>query len=329
MDLDDQNRFRWMEDAQPAGKWLNSPAFCFESTLQNVGWLIPSFERIPFSFGGSDSAANLRLDTIIRNPYLSDHSAVPVGVVSKEYSLVSHKDILARITKFVVNMKLNPSDLKAELKLTEYGERMQLSVILPENFSFKGANDESMSLRLECFNSVEGSMRFQAMVGWFRFVCSNGLVIGVTKSSMKRRHTSDLQIEDLDEVLQDGIKDAERNMITLQKWQSQRIDIAWLAKWSDQHIKASFGFKAAARFCHIARTGRDGTIAEAFTGREPSNIRMESANFVPGSSVTASTLYDASQILAWLAKERKDIQEQVEWRRQIPDLMKLLEASVG
>jgi hypothetical protein len=28
-----------------------------------------------------------------------------------------------------------------------------------------------------------------------------------------------------------------------------------------------------------------------------------------------------SQILAWLAKERRDIQEQLGWREQIPELM--------
>ena len=32
-------------------------------------------------------------------------------------------------------------------------------------------------------------------------------------------------------------------------------------------------------------------------------------------------LFDVSQILAWLAKERRDVQEQLEWREQIPDLI--------
>jgi hypothetical protein len=28
-----------------------------------------------------------------------------------------------------------------------------------------------------------------------------------------------------------------------------------------------------------------------------------------------------SQVLAWLAKERRDVQEQVDWREQIPGLL--------
>jgi len=35
-------------------------------------------------------------------------------------------------------------------------------------------------------------------------------------------------------------------------------------------------------------------------------------------------LFDVSQILAWLAKERRDVQQQLEWRKQIPKLMKPL-----
>jgi len=33
-------------------------------------------------------------------------------------------------------------------------------------------------------------------------------------------------------------------------------------------------------------------------------------------------LFDLSQILAWLAKERRDLQEQLEWRQTVPELLK-------
>ncbi len=47
-------------------------------------------------------------------------------------------------------------------------------------------------MRLECFNSVNGSTRFRALLGWFRFICSNGMVIGVIRSDVLRRHVGDL-----------------------------------------------------------------------------------------------------------------------------------------
>lgn len=45
---------------------------------------------------------------------------------------------------------------------------------------------------------------------------------------------------------------------------------------------------------------------------------------VPGAPRGSRNLYDVSQILAWLAKERRDVQEQLEWRETIPELLKPL-----
>jgi hypothetical protein len=42
---------------------------------------------------------------------------------------------------------------------------------------------------------------------------------------------------------------------------------------------------------------------------------------VPGSPQKSTSLFDISQILAWLAKQRRDIQEQMAWRERIPGLM--------
>jgi hypothetical protein len=52
---------------------------------------------------------------------------------------------------------------------------------------------------------------------------------------------------------------------------------------------------------------------------------VQPSRSVPGSRGEAANLFDVSQILAWLAKERRDVQEQVEWRAQIPALMAGLE----
>ena len=41
---------------------------------------------------------------------------------------------------------------------------------------------------------------------------------------------------------------------------------------------------------------------------------------VPGAPNNSGNLYDVSQVLAWLAMERRDVQEQLEWREQIPEL---------
>ena len=45
---------------------------------------------------------------------------------------------------------------------------------------------------------------------------------------------------------------------------------------------------------------------------------LKSRVIAPGVPAQSTNLFDLSQILAWLAKERRDVQEQLEWREQIP-----------
>jgi hypothetical protein len=42
---------------------------------------------------------NERLDTIVRLPFGEDKTFIPVGIVSKEYALVPHADVLGVATR--------------------------------------------------------------------------------------------------------------------------------------------------------------------------------------------------------------------------------------
>lgn len=161
-------------DTRP--KWFNSPVSFYKGTLFDIGRYIPDFERRAFALGQPDeerTRINERLDTIVRKPTMDDPNFVPVGVVSKEYVLVPHTEVLNIAAKAIKAVNLSPADVKAELTITDYGERMAFSLYLPEKYSFDPGDGHPLDLRLECFNSVDGSTRFRALMGWFRFVCSN------------------------------------------------------------------------------------------------------------------------------------------------------------
>jgi hypothetical protein len=65
-------------------------------------------------------------------------------------------------------------------------------------------------------------------------------------------------------------------------------------------------------------------IVGQYKGSTPTTIAVHTLKPVPGAPKESHSLYDVSQILAWLAKERRDIQEQLEWREQIPALLATL-----
>jgi hypothetical protein len=201
---------------------------------------------------------------------------------------------------------------------------MRLSLYMPERFNFDPGDGNPMAMRLECFNSVEGSTRFRALLGWFRFICSNGLVIGVTKTDLRRRHVGNLSIEDIGRVLKDGLSDAEQEKKALQSWRDYNINSDDLTQWVNKDVRKEWGFKAATRTFHIAKTGHDVEIAGSYQKEKPTTIKVEKSTKVPGSPEKVKNAFDMSQILAWLAKERNDLQEQFEWRQQIPGLMNTL-----
>lgn len=199
-------------DEQARPKWFNAPVSFHEGTLTEIRKHTPAFERRPFGLppnAGEALRANARLDTIVRLPFGEDKTVIPVGVVSKDYALVPHTTVLDEAGKALDAAKIAASEVKAQLKITEYGERMALSLFLPDKYRFDPGDGHPMALRLECLNSVDGSTRFRALMGWFRFVCSNGLIIGVTRSDMRRRHVGDFQIHGIGKMLDSGLNESE------------------------------------------------------------------------------------------------------------------------
>lgn len=145
------DRSEWITgDDRP--KWFNSPVSFHKGTLEDIRSFIPEFERRAFALtqpGNECSRMNARLDTIVSRPFGDDQNFISVGVVSKEYSLVPHLAVLDVAEKALDKAKIAPEEVRAELKLTEYGERMALSLYLPKKFSFDPGDSHSMEMRLE------------------------------------------------------------------------------------------------------------------------------------------------------------------------------------
>jgi len=228
------------------------------------------------------------------------------------------------VQKALAGIGQDPNNVSADLELTEYGERMSLIVFLPQNYWFDPGDGKPMALRLECRNSVDGSTRFKAFLGWFRFVCSNGLVIGITRFDVRRRHVGDMALSDIGRALAGGIKASEEEKRNFIKWRDKSVEPERIRVWAEKDLRKGWGFKAAARAWNIAKTGFDANIVGPYKGNSPTTIEVENASYVPGCPPQALNLYDISQILAWLARDRRDLEEQLQWREQISGLLKPL-----
>ena len=154
-------------------KWFNSPVRFHRGSLADIPQHILEFDRQDFALASKPdypTQVNPRLDLIVRKPVRTDGTFVPIGIVSKEYVLVKHAEAVETATEALKHLGIKPTDVRADCTITEYGERMGLSLYLPEEYTFVPVDGNELRMRLECFNSVEGSTRFRVMMGWFRFV---------------------------------------------------------------------------------------------------------------------------------------------------------------
>lgn len=308
-------------------RWFNSAVTCHQGPLEQVRGLVPDFERRAFAASGLAGwrhGVNPRLDAIVRRPFGDDRRYVPVGVVGKGYAFVPHRKVIDVAARAIEEAGIGLDDVTAELQITEHGERMVLSLVLPDEHSFDPGDGYPMALRLQCFNSVDGSTRFRALMGWFRFVCSNGLIVGVTRHDIRKRHVGEIDLDHVGATVRAGVREAVAERATLTRWRRREVAPGRVAEWADRDLREAWGFKAAARAFNIALDGWDVAIDEAYNRRLPSTIRVHPTTMVPGTPAGCRNLFDISQVLAWLARERRDVQQQLEWRERIPALLQPL-----
>jgi hypothetical protein len=331
----------------PGSKWLASPITRYEAPLPLLRRFIPRFERmtfdrnmapiyedekgpLPYVFPPLPSdTCNHFYDTIVRLPIEKDESPIPVGIVSKLYSLIQHQDLFDEVLQSLATLQLKPEEISAQLELTMYGERMRLSLEFPDKFGFEVSKGDRMAFTLECYNSVDGSMKFMAVLGWLRLVCTNGMVRQEQDSYYRRKHNQYLEMKDIATVLREGIESTTREQRIYKAWAEKKVTETKLEKWTNGTLAKAWGIKAATRTWHITKYGHDVTLADPFQKGKPTEKDVNRVAEVPGAVLPGDSVYAVSQALSWLAKERGDVQERLLWKQQIPELVKPLMGARG
>lgn len=182
---------------------------------------------------------------------------------------------------------------------------------------------DKMRFRIEVFNSVDGSSRLMVVAGWLRFVCSNGLIVGTAVMNLRKQHRQQLQIEELGRLLRETIQSAVNDKNIFVWWDSQRIDLRALKSWVDTDVNQEWGVKAAMRVLGITRTRHD-VAAAGDLKRPPSAIETIQLAEVPGIRGPVEN-FGISQVLSWIADQRGDTAENLEWRSNVPELVDKLQ----
>jgi Domain of unknown function (DUF932) len=167
------------------------------------------------------------------------------------------------------------------------------------------------------------------LFGWFRFVCSNGLVIGETKIEIKERHGQRLDLASVPERIREALEAAQADRARMAKWQAERIAIESIAIWADDQVSQKWGKRAAARVFHICDAGKDIEIEDPFAPGKATEKPVRYLERVPGSPERVATKYDVLQVLSFVATRRRDAEERVSRQADIPPLLDSLTASAA
>ncbi len=247
--------------------WRNREMMEGEGAIRDLRKEIPRFERQDFSVGEN---TNEYLRLIAREPvdsdYLRDREYMPVAAVSaKYYRLVQHDEVICPILnaleKFATEGKFvtDPQALGAKLRLSKYGARMWLTLLLP-NCQFDPGDGYPIVLTLNCYNSVDKSVAVRIDLAWQREI-SGTEIMG---REFRKVHNQLFKVEDIEEFLALQFRRLPAEQKLYRQWHETKIAWHQIVDWLGKNVAKIWGAQTALRAYHIAKTGNDLQIEEAY-----------------------------------------------------------------
>src|ERR1700674_150943 len=181
---------------------------------------VPVVSRHPFRVGSEE---NRFKDEIRREPLKITDEPIPVATVSKTYSLIQHRDVLASVFRALKMIQIDISGVESSLLLSEYGERMHWSCAIP-NMDFDPGDGHPLVLRINSLNSVDTSTVLEITFSWYRLICSNGMMFGLTGSQLRRRHIQSLDPEGIAGYLKEQLDQLPQEKGLYATWLKTRVE---------------------------------------------------------------------------------------------------------
>jgi hypothetical protein len=303
--------------------WEGATALELSGKVADLFPYIPVFSRHPFRVGSEE---NRFKDEIRREPLKISDEPLPVATVSKTYSLIQHRDVLASVFRALKMLHIDISGVESALLLSEYGERMQWSCAIP-NVDFDPGDGHPIVLRINCLNSVDTSTVLEITFNWYRLVCSNGMMFGFKEERLRRRHIQSLDPEDMAAYLKEQLSQIPQQKRLYTRWLQTTVDAQRLIDWIDKRVCQEWGQHAAARAWSVIEAGLDGEVEQA-RNLKPHQLPISNKIEVPGACAPARNLFHVSQALSWIAGTRRTIPERLEYVKAIPSLMESLTAEM-
>jgi len=161
------------------------------------------------------------------------------SIVSQDYRVIRHEEAVEQVEEALYQSN-DFGDFQVETNFFNQGGRMRRTYRFP-NVEMEIEPEDTVNPELHLFNSYDTSWPFTVLLGAFRLVCSNGLVIGKKFLHFRKRHIQDLGQIGLKDQVSTALSRFEMQTQQWKEWTERMLT----TKAHNQVMKAmQFGNKA-------------------------------------------------------------------------------------
>jgi hypothetical protein len=169
-----------------------------------------------------------------------------ISVVGSGYQLVQNADIYPQFDEAIELSDLNTTGMTRKVSTSHGGGRTVVSYTFPEHRVSIGDNDE-LDLTITVLNSYDTSWRFRSIMGAFRLLCANGMIVGEALAEYSGKHTLNLNTNK-------AIKDLS---MAIEHFEATSLMWQWYPKIFVTSIEADRVFNALAKGSKSLRVALD------------------------------------------------------------------------
>jgi len=141
------------------------------------------------------------------------------SIVSRDYRLIRHEEAVEQIER-AISKTPELGEYRFKTKFYNHGGRMRRTYFFSDILVEIEREDE-VNLELHLFNSYDVTWPFIVILGAFRFVCENGLVIGKEFFLLRKRHVYKLKQIGIEEQVSTTIKRFSLQAEQWKEWANQ------------------------------------------------------------------------------------------------------------
>jgi hypothetical protein len=162
---------------------------------------------------------------------------------SSTYQFVSTRNILEKVE----DLGWRITGVSAQGRSPYAQHRVTLVHEKDLNGLVDGGNEEDGLLRIELFNSHNLSRRFMMAMGYFRFACSNGLIVatGPAESIRTKHRFSDGRMESIMEQIESVSERFPRILNTIKDFKSRQLNEQEQRDFAEYAIKGRYLYRQA------------------------------------------------------------------------------------